>query len=192
MSPVPNIVTACAGIGSSLRPTTRHRSRPGRPHSRCRPVGIENSDPQGCVLPAWAQSSNSSSSSGDSPVSTTTVWSSKEHHSSNILSDRSCGHSAGSVYHPFQLSFEELLVMTGKPPAKLVFIFNLYQVHGVLLVDLGQGEDVRRGGGIGAIDPINEGLVTWLAIADESVSRAGPMRGHGQPQRPSSDPEKGL
>jgi hypothetical protein len=59
---------------------------------------------QGCVLPALAHSSNSSSSSGDSPVSTTTVWSSNQHHSCSILSDRSRGHSAGSVYHPFSSS----------------------------------------------------------------------------------------
>jgi hypothetical protein len=48
-----------------------------------------------------AHSWNSSSSSGDSPLSTTTVWSSNEHHSLSLLSDRSRGHSAGSVYHPF-------------------------------------------------------------------------------------------
>jgi len=48
-----------------------------------------------------AHSWNSSSSSGDSPRSTTTVWSSNEHHSLSLLSDRSRGHSAGSVYHPF-------------------------------------------------------------------------------------------
>src|SRR6266498_2470997 len=68
------------------------------------PVGIENSDRQGCGLPDMAHSSNSSSSSGDSPVSTTTVWSSNEHHSLSILSDRSRGHSAGSVYHPLSSS----------------------------------------------------------------------------------------
>lgn len=33
-------------------------------------------------------------------MSTTTVWSSNEHHSLSILTDRSRGHSAGSVYHP--------------------------------------------------------------------------------------------
>jgi hypothetical protein len=49
--------------------------------------------------------------------------------------------------------------MTGKPPGELVLIFDLNQVHGALLVDLGQGEGVRRGGGIGGIDPIDEGLL---------------------------------
>jgi hypothetical protein len=53
---------------------------------------------------------------------------------------------------------EELLVMTGKPPGELVFVFDLNQVDGVFLVDLGQGEDVRRGGGIGGVEPIDEGL----------------------------------
>ncbi len=67
-------------------------------------VGVENSDRHACVLPSTAHSSNSSASSGDSPVSTTTVWSSNEHHSCNILSDRSRGHSFGSVYHPFSSS----------------------------------------------------------------------------------------
>ena len=63
-------------------------------------VGVENVDPQGCVSPGTAHSWNSSTSSGDSPVSTTTVWSLNEHHLCSILSDRSRGHSSGSVYHP--------------------------------------------------------------------------------------------
>src|SRR6266540_5380844 len=59
---------------------------------------------------------------------------------------------------PLQFFFEELLVMPGKPPGELVFIFDLNQVHGVLLVDLGQGQGVRGGGGIGGVDPIDERL----------------------------------
>ena len=59
---------------------------------------------RGCVLPGTAHSWTSSSSSGYSPVSTTTVLSSNEHHSCSVLSDRSRGHSAGSVYHPFSSS----------------------------------------------------------------------------------------
>jgi hypothetical protein len=49
--------------------------------------------------------------------------------------------------------------MTGQPSGQLLFVFDLDQVHGVLLVDLGQGEDVRGGGGIGGVDPIDEGLL---------------------------------
>jgi len=56
------------------------------------------------ACPSTAHSSNSSSSRGDSPASTTTVWSSNEHHSLSISSDRSRGHSAGSVYHPLRSS----------------------------------------------------------------------------------------
>src|SRR5918996_3577461 len=41
-----------------------------------------------------------------------------------------------------QLFFEQLLMMMGKPPGELVLVFDLNQVHGVLLVDLGQGEGV--------------------------------------------------
>ena len=57
-----------------------------------------------CCPARHIHSSNSSSASGDAPVSTTTVWSSNEHYSLSILSDRSRGHSAGSVYHPFSSS----------------------------------------------------------------------------------------
>ena len=46
------------------------------------------------------QSSSSLSSRGDSPASTTTVCSSNEHHCRKISSDRSRGHSPGSVYQP--------------------------------------------------------------------------------------------
>src|SRR6266498_1371505 len=46
-----------------------------------------------------------------------------------------------------------------EPPCELVFIFDLTQVHGVLLVDLGQGQGVRGGGGIGGVDPIDERLL---------------------------------
>jgi hypothetical protein len=60
---------------------------------------------------------------------------------------------------PSQFFFEEFLVVTGNLFRELVFTFHLNQVHGVLLVDLGQGEGVRRGGGIGGIDPIDEGLL---------------------------------
>jgi len=60
---------------------------------------------------------------------------------------------------PSQLFLEELPVMTAKPSGELVLIFDLDQVHGVLSVDLGQGEGVRGGGGIGRIDPIDEGLL---------------------------------
>ena len=49
--------------------------------------------------------------------------------------------------------------MTAKPPAKFVFILDLDQVDGVLLVDLGQAEDVRCRRGIGGIDPIEKGLL---------------------------------
>src|SRR6266511_4288069 len=55
---------------------------------------------------------------------------------------------------PLQFFFEELLVMPGKPPGELVFIFDLNQEHTVYLVDLGQGQGVRGGGGIGGVDPI--------------------------------------
>ena len=72
-------------------------------------------------------------------MSTTTVWSSNEHHSCSVLSDRSRGQSPGSA-PPFQLLFEEFVVVTGKPPGELVLVFHLDQVHGVLLVDLGQGQ----------------------------------------------------
>jgi hypothetical protein len=64
-------------------------------------VGVENSIAVACCPARPTHSCDSSSSSGDAPVSTTTVWSSNEHHSLSILSDRSRGHSAGSVYHPF-------------------------------------------------------------------------------------------
>src|SRR6266545_587737 len=46
-----------------------------------------------------------------------------------------------------------------EPLCELVFIFDLNQVHGVLLVDLGHGKGMRRGGGIGGIDPIDERLL---------------------------------
>ena len=57
-----------------------------------------------CCPPWLTHSSESSSSSGDAAVSTTTVWSSNEHHALSIFSDRSRGHSAGSMYHPFSSS----------------------------------------------------------------------------------------
>ena len=49
--------------------------------------------------------------------------------------------------------------MTAKPSGELVLIFDLDQVHGVLSVDLCQGEGVRGGGGISRVDPIDEGLL---------------------------------
>src|SRR6266511_3078714 len=52
-----------------------------------------------------------------------------------------------------------LLVMTGEPLGEFVLVFDLDQVHGVLLVDLGQGQGVRGGGGIGGVDPIDERLL---------------------------------
>jgi hypothetical protein len=54
----------------------------------------------------------------------------------NTLSDRSRGHSAGSV-QPVQLLFEEFLVMAGEPFGERLLVFDLSEVHGVLLVDLG-------------------------------------------------------
>ncbi len=49
--------------------------------------------------------------------------------------------------------------MTGQPSGELVLILDLDQVHGALFVDLGQGEEMRGGGRIGGIDPVDEGRV---------------------------------
>src|SRR5918994_4187839 len=49
--------------------------------------------------------------------------------------------------------------MTGEPLGDFVLVFDVDQVLGVLLVDLGQGLGARGGGGIGGVDPIDEGLL---------------------------------
>ncbi len=62
--------------------------------------------------------------------------------------------------------------MAGEPPGELRLVFDLDQLDGVLLVDLGQGEGMRRGGGIGGVDPIDERLSwrrtsTWASASEE-------------------------
>jgi hypothetical protein len=57
--------------------------------------------------------------------------------------------------------------MTGKPPGELVLVFDLNQVHGVLLVDLGQVQGVRCRRRIGGVDPIEKGL---LVAKDQGCS----------------------
>ncbi len=124
------------------------------------PVRVNNCAPLVACCPAWLTHSwKPSSRRGDAPVSTTTVWSSKEHHSCSIRSDRSRGHSAGFRVPPVQLLLEDLGVMTGEPRGELVLVFHLDQAHGVLLVDLGQGEGARGPAGIGGVDPIDERAV---------------------------------
>src|SRR5918996_1928852 len=49
--------------------------------------------------------------------------------------------------------------MTSKPAGEPVLIFDINQVHGVLLVDLVQAKGMRRRGGIGGVDPFDEGLL---------------------------------
>src|SRR5215207_10274895 len=80
--------------------------------------------------------------------------------------------------------------MTGEPLGEFVLVFDLDQVHGVLLVDLGQGPGARGGGRIGGVDPIDEGLFvpkdqgcsiehdrcTWIILGTStaaSLCRAG-------------------
>ena len=49
--------------------------------------------------------------------------------------------------------------MTGEPVGQAAFVLDLHLVHGVLLVDLFQGQGVRRSGGIGGVDPVDERLL---------------------------------
>jgi len=70
------------------------------------------------------------------------VCSSNEHHSLKHLERPIARPQRGVGVPAFELSLEELLVMTGKPLVELTLNFDLDEVHGVLLVDLAQGERV--------------------------------------------------
>ena len=52
---------------------------------------------------------------------------------------------------PVQLLLEQLLVMTGEPLGEFVLVFDLDQVDGVLLFDLGQAEVCEVGDGSAAL-----------------------------------------
>jgi hypothetical protein len=58
--------------------------------------------------------------------------------------------------------------MTAEPLRELVLVVHFDQIHDVFLVDLGQGERVRGGGGIGGVDAIDEALFVPRDLLDRA------------------------